>query len=293
MRRVGGIFFSFTVAVIAVGLLMPRGVCAREKTTVAVGTFADETDRNLSGKATDAVADRFVKLKYFRVLERSRIDQVMKEIAHQQTGLVNDSAVARIGEQLGAQVMVVGSVTGAGYNVERNQWKDSDGNVHVNLTAKANVSMSLRMVDVETGEVVFGRTLVGSASDTVRAGSQPKPADVLLAAAIQNAVRSLHRPIQKEFPLVGYVLKKEGKLIWVDFGSESGIEKGRGVIIYRVGEPLRHPKTGKIIAREKKEIAKDQVSKVGDGYCVINVSKKEAERVRVGDEVHAKPEWFY
>ena len=108
-----------------------------------------------------------------------------------------------------------------------------------------------------------------------------------------SAARSLHRPIQKEFPLIGYVLKKEGDLIWVDFGSDCGIEDGRGVKIFRVGETLRHPKTGKIIAREKKLIAKDQVSEVKESYCIINLGRREAERVKVGDEVHAKAEWFY
>lgn len=288
LRTVGGILTAALLLLIALSSI----ASAREKIVVAVVPFADETNKKLGGKATDVVTNTFVELKYFRVVERGRLDQLMREIAHQQTGFVDDKTAVQIGNQLGAQAIVLGSVSSAGYNVVQNQWKDDKGNVHISYTAKANVTLNVRIVQVETGEIVFAEAINGYASDTVSAGSQPQPEDVLIDKAVQNAAYNLYRPVQEKFPLTGYVIKIEGQIIWVDFGSSWGIKNFRKVTIYREGEPIVHPKTGKVIGRNREVIAKDRVSETMEEMCKVKLSKKEAERVQVGDVVVAEPEGF-
>lgn len=292
MKRSATGFWVIAVVAVMATLLTSMPAAAREKIVVGVASFSDESGKNLGGKATDAVINTFVELKYFRVVERNRIDQIMKEVAHQQTGMVDAAKAVEVGKQLGAQAMVVGSVSGAGYNIVKNEWKDDKGNIHVSYTAKGTVSLNVRIVDVETGEVIFAETITGNASDTVSAGSQPQGEGVLIDKAVLNAARLIFGPIQKKFPLTGYVLKVEGQEVWVDFGTSWGVGKARKVSIYREGEPIVHPKTGKVIGRNRQQIAVDHVSEAQEDMCKVKLSKKEAAAVKVGDMVEAEPQFW-
>jgi hypothetical protein len=271
---------------------------AREKIVIAVGQFSDTSGKSLSAAATDYVTSTFIKLKYFRVLERSRIDQVMREIAHSQTGFVDESAAAQVGKQLGAKAIVLGSVTAAKYSLEKGQCVtyDSKGNqVKVTcFTANASVTLNVRMVDVETSEVLFSETLGGSTSETYQGGSQPASETAMLDKALQGAAYKIYPHIQKAFPLVGTVVKKEDQWIWIDLGSDWGMNKGRGLIFYKEkGKEIRHPKTGEIVGYEREQVGEDHVSEVMETMCKAKVQKKEAERIEVGDTVVVKPQIFY
>jgi len=295
MRRNGITIAGFILMAMAVAVLSTASpAIARDKIIVAVGTFADESGKNLGAKASDAITNTFVKLKYFTIVERNRIDQVMREIAHQQTGFVDESTAIEIGKQLGAKVLVVGAVTSAGYNIEKTKYKDSQGIKRVVFNAHGKVGLNLRMVDVETGQVVFSQTINGTAvSDSFKRGSTPPSQSVMFDKAIQNAAHSFYGPIQKSFPLIGTVVKKDGKWIWIDFGSDWGVAWKRGLIFYRGGGAIRHPKTGEIIGYDREEVARDSVAEVMESMCKAKVSKKEAQKIKIGDTVIAKPEIFY
>ena len=102
-RRIRVVSLVVMTVILSVAFIASPAM-AREKTIVAVATFADETGKNVAGKATDAVTNTFVKLKYFNMVERNRIDQVMKEIAHQQTGYVDENTAIEVGKMLGSMI---------------------------------------------------------------------------------------------------------------------------------------------------------------------------------------------
>ena len=299
MKKSGLVVAVLLVIAMLVGVYsVASAEAAREKIVVAVGQFADNSGKNLGASATDYVTNTFIQLKYFKVLERSRIDQVMREIAHQQTGFVNESTAAKVGEQLGAKAIVLGSVTAPRYSLEKQQCSDFDNKGNMIkvpcLVANASVTLNVRMVNVETSEVFFSENLQGSTSETYKGTIQPASEASMLDKALQNAAHQVYPHIQKAFPLVGTVLKKEGQWIWVDLGSDWGVGKGRGLIFYKEkGKEIRHPKTGEIVGYEREEIAADHVSEVMEGMCKVKVQKKEAERIEVGDIVVAKPQIFY
>ncbi len=73
-----------------------------------------------------------VKTKQFRVVETDRVADVLREIGFQQTGVCTDNkCAARVGNQLGAQWMVTGSVGKVGYTY----------------------TVDVRMIDVESRQV--------------------------------------------------------------------------------------------------------------------------------------------
>lgn len=71
----------------------------------------------------------------FKVVERERIDRILKEITLSQSGLVDVHTAVKVGKILGATAMVMGSVTQLG----------------------ETIVVSARLVDVETGQIFLGQ----------------------------------------------------------------------------------------------------------------------------------------
>ena len=274
------------------------GAAGREKIAVGVATFSDQTRKHLAGPATDYVTETFVRLSYFRVLERSQMDQVLKELARQQSDLVDEKTAVELGRHLGAQATVVGSVSGAGYNVAKKSCTGYGPNgkeiVVTCLEAKATATLNVRMVKIETGEVMFSEVLTGSADKTYQPGSEPEPEAAMIDEALRKAAHDLYGPVQKAFPLTGTVVKKDGQEVWVDLGSDWGVKKGRGMIIRKVkGEEIKNPRTGELVGYTHPEVAHDSCSEVTPEMCRMKVSKKEAEKIKEGQIAEAKPEFWY
>jgi len=86
------------------------------------------------------LSDRFraelIQLKEYSVIERATMEEVLKEQGFQQSGCVTNECVVEIGELLGAQQMVAGSIgkLGTAYTV------------------------TARIIDIQTGEIINATT---------------------------------------------------------------------------------------------------------------------------------------
>lgn len=81
----------------------------------------------------DFFAFDFGKISSFTVVERDKIEFIMKEIELQKSGAVDKAAAVQVGKILGAKYMVFGSITQLDYN---------------------NARMVVRVVSVETSEII-------------------------------------------------------------------------------------------------------------------------------------------
>jgi len=108
--------------------------------TLAVMAFADAPGTPGSGaKVTGIVTNLLLDLD-MTVVERTRLEQVFREqVVQLQHG--DDGDALRVGKLVGAKAIVIGEVQ---------QWetREPDNSTHV--------SLSLRMIDVETGLLLFG-----------------------------------------------------------------------------------------------------------------------------------------
>ncbi len=108
--------------------------------TLAVMTFADAVGEPGSGaKVTGIVTNLFLDLD-MTVVERTRLEQVFREqVVQLQHG--DDGDALRVGKLVGAKAIVIGEVQ---------EWetREPDNSTHV--------SLSLRMIDVESGLLLFG-----------------------------------------------------------------------------------------------------------------------------------------
>ncbi|MGM0567827.1 MAG: CsgG/HfaB family protein [Elusimicrobiota bacterium] len=112
-----------------------------------------------------AIADEFVfQLLHrgVRVVERSRLESILREHNLWKSGDINSETIREMGQILGVDAIVMGTVTR--YNPDRKERiyiKDSEGRVREEIfMIDAEVGISARMVDTQSGEVIWASSYV-------------------------------------------------------------------------------------------------------------------------------------
>ena len=116
--------------------------------TMAVMEFEDASEAEGSGSRVAGMVTTLLLDLDVNVVERTELDEVFKEQVVQLKH-ADDAEVLKVGKLVGAQAIVVGEVQ---------QWERGDGD------QVSRVSLVLRMIDVETGVVLFNGE--GHGSDT-------------------------------------------------------------------------------------------------------------------------------
>jgi TolB-like protein len=106
-------------------------------TNIAVVDF---TGNNVSSGEVRALTDRLrielFNTKYFKVIEREMMEEILTEQGFQQTGCATDECMVRVGKLIGVEQIVGGSISKVG----------------------RTYSVSSRIVSVETGKILKGTT---------------------------------------------------------------------------------------------------------------------------------------
>lgn len=159
---------------------------------VNLGSVKKVVVMGFDGHGGDAVANKvmskLVESGRFEVFERAQVAKILKEHEMWMTGLVDEKSAAKIGKMLGAEALVIGSVDTykvsderttiqlpkvreKGYHYETKE--DRKGNkktekvidydwYKVNasaLTRRGNVSITFKVVNVESGQIVAAKNL--------------------------------------------------------------------------------------------------------------------------------------
>lgn len=84
----------------------------------------------------DLISAQMAAKKGFKLVERQRIEEILSEMKLGMTGMIDQNTAIQVGKMLGANVMVFGSFS----------------------TLGKKVLLTIRLVKVETGEIVGGVT---------------------------------------------------------------------------------------------------------------------------------------
>ncbi|MCK4241904.1 MAG: hypothetical protein KAX30_09805, partial [Candidatus Atribacteria bacterium] len=164
----------------------------------------------------------------------------------------------------------------------------------------ARVVMTIRIIDVTTGEILFSTVQEEESSKSGVSGVLPIPipggigfsheeaVDILSAVelicdkVVLNFVAKMDKKTVElsSAPLEGYVVKvvstSSGTItqVYINLGANSGIKVGDEIRIYREGEVILDPKTNEILDRELDLIAKARVMEVKDKTSITLITKK-------------------
>mgnify|MGYP001826105885 CR=1 FL=1 len=83
----------------------------------------------------------------------------------------------------------------------------------------------------------------------------------------------------------GIVVRVSGKKVFLDLGKESRIKEGMRCILFKDGEPLVHPITGKLIGPPAVELARAMILAVHEGYCEAEIQEVLSDGITTANKV--------
>jgi len=255
------------------------------------------SDSPLSQGATELMINALLETKHFRVFERAKLDAILQEQNFQHfPGLVDPTTAVKLGKMIGVDSIVTGSLTNVAFS-EGIGGKFGPFNFRKSYV---KVVMTIRLIDVQTGEILYSVIKEEKASKSSVSGVLPIPIPGGIgfskqeAVDILSAVQLICNEVALDFttkidkkniavssaPLEGYVVKVEstssGEIIrvYIKLGESSGIQVGDEIRIYREGEVILDPKTNEVLDRELDLIAQAKVMEVREEISIALVTTK-------------------
>jgi len=115
---------NFIIYLLAIFLLVNSvNLIGQTKKRVAVFAFEDKTDHRwhwwtgqpVGEGMADMLTTELVKSGKYQVIERQAIEKIMQEQQLGQTGMVTPQSAAQVGQLLGVELAIIGSVTEFGH----------------------------------------------------------------------------------------------------------------------------------------------------------------------------------
>lgn len=255
------------------------------------------SDSPLSMGATDLMINALLETKLFRVFERSKLDLLLQEQNFQNfSGLVDQTTAVKLGKMIGVDAILTGSLTNI---VFATGGRIKIGPLNIKKSS-VKVVMTIRIIDVTTGEILYSTVQEEKASKSAVSGVLPIPIPGGIgfshqeAVDVLSAVQLICEKVALDFstkidqknitvnlaPLEGYVVKvvstSSGGIIqvYINLGASSGIKVGEEIRIYREGEVILDPKTNEILDRELDILAQARIKTVKDKLSVALVTTK-------------------
>jgi curli biogenesis system outer membrane secretion channel CsgG len=256
------------------------------KMTVAVMDF--EGGDKLLGKVdvnlSEMLATALVRTNKFDMIERNKIEKVIAEQNFQMSGAVNDSSAVEVGKLVGAEAVVLGSVTSV------SQTKVDKFAYDV---LKTEIGVDVRVVSVTTGEIRLSESAVGTtenklittADGTIVNGAANDNSGYSTAA--RSAIDQVGKRIADLNVPIGFVVDIPSKdRITIDLGEDSGILPKSRFVVFRVLDEIVHPVTGKHLGWKKLILCEIEIESTEKSMSVGKiVDRASEEKAKPGDYV--------
>ena len=277
--------------IIAILVFSPAGFSAmaqdspQVKKRIAVFDFKDETDfgggwgryKTVGEGLSDMLTTELVQSGQYKVLEREELDGLLAEQDLGTQGIVTPESAAKLGQVLGVELAVVGSVTEFGY-------KDQGGDGAVKQIGlgyrnqAAVVGVDVRLINTSTSEIVAAEQVRKSKSvkglklntSKVKLDNRRGFDESMVGKAAREAVQRVTTLVNEnvgKIPWKAKVITLNSGSVYINAGATDGIKAGDQFFIYNEGESLVDPDTGLKLGSIETKIGKIKVvdPNIGDG----------------------------
>lgn len=266
------------VAAFVVSLAMAGAVMAADQTKprLAVLEFGHKALGAEWSRAGEAAQDMFitelVQSGKYSVVDRERLDALMREKNLSMSGDVDPRTAVQAGKLLGVEYILFGNVTEFGEETTKAQvgW-----GLGVDVKRKKFIgALDVRLVDTTTGEILWADKARKEESNVkvfvMGSGGgvdDRRMFDKVLLPCVQelaNKVAQLNLKTSASVKgrVAGKIAKVDGALIWINLGSAHGVAVGDTFEVYRQGEPIRDPDSGEILGADEELIGSLKVTTV-------------------------------
>ncbi len=239
------------------------------------------TNVDIGKGIVDLLVTGLVKDGTYSIIERKALDKIMAEQNFSNSNRADPTSAARIGKLLGVDAIIVGSITEFGNETKKTNLGGGGGNWHgIGLgnvghsNSKANVAITARIIDVDTGEILgvadgkgqsarASTSLLGGGGNwsgfggghadfgssdfqnTIIGEATKKAVDALTINLDGNSAKVGVRTITVE----GVVADVEGSQVILNVGGKAGIKVGDQFNVERVTREIKDPTTGAVLRR--------------------------------------------
>ncbi len=261
------------------------------KRKVAVIDFVNKTKYatgRLGNSASDIMVTELGKTDKFILIEREQLAKILKEQKLSMTGAIDAATAIQAGKLLGVDAMVTGSVSQFGVKSVTSEAIFSQSKKQV-----AEAVVDVRLIDVETGQILYTDSGKGIASTTTgtflgigKSGGYDETLEgEALRAAVVQFVRNIVSQINEK-PWSCHIAEVAGTSIYLDAGKESGLDLGQELTVFRLGKVIKSPSTGMVIGRIENEIGRVKVNKYFSANGAIAKVLSKNKTIKAGDLCH-------
>lgn len=151
MRNLVVIFLA--IAAVSCSSVSYKPLPHKDRLLVAVGEVENRTGNVMFNSAVAESVSNYIHSLHttqcFRVIERHRLNELLKEHRLSMTGLVDESQGRRIGKILGVDAILYLTLSSAKYNRDEQRAGSA-----VSIEEKLAITVDARLVAVETGEIL-------------------------------------------------------------------------------------------------------------------------------------------
>jgi curli biogenesis system outer membrane secretion channel CsgG len=159
--------------------------------------------------------DAIVNTKGVSVVERKRVDTLLQEVEFgQRSGLVDAEKAIKLGKQLGANRIVIGTIA----NISEETKKFKGYGIQTENTV-VSADLRVRMLEIQTGEVVYSKKVIGAVTYSKSTFGETKSSDRHFAA-VKAAVDEISKDDKFKSALRGEKPVTEAKQIVVEFAPK-------------------------------------------------------------------------
>ena len=251
-----------------------------------VGKFAAQYgDWDVGGGLAAQLTTALVECGQFVVVERAALADILREQEMAMEKLVSKESAAKVGQILGAQLLVKGSVTEFEQEAAGGGLKLGIGLPGIGLggganTVQAHVGIDLRLIDTSTGQVVRSVRSQGKASKTgVAVGIDVRnmsfggdafkntPLGIATREAIERAVRAVQEHMDR-VPWAGRVMDVVADKVYINAGRDANVKVGDVFQVTQVLRELIDPETGAVRGVIENRLGQVEVEAVEDNFAV-------------------------
>ena len=226
------------------------------ETQYAKGMFYDKNNDPLGKQTVDILSTKLAASNKFILLERQDLDKILAEI-----NLTNSTDYQKVG----ADYLIIGSITEFG--------RKNIGGVNAFSRTKTQVvqaGVSIRLVDVSTGQIIYSEEAKGEAETTdktvmglgKRTDYDATLSDKAISAAISKLVENIIINCMDR-PWKSYILSNDNNGILIAGGKSQGIQIGDVYEVVLKGRTVKNPQTGMNIELPGKVSGKVKVEFTG------------------------------
>lgn len=263
----------------------------------------------------DLLVTDLVKDGSYSIIERKALDKIMAEQNFSNSNRADPTSAAKLGKLLGVDAILVGSITEFGNETKKTNLGGGGGGWHGyglggfgHSNSKANVGITARLVNVDTGEIIAVAEGIGQSSrsstsmlggggnwhgfgaghadfgssdfqQTIIGEATKISVDKLTADLVSDSSKVGVRTIVVE----GLVAAVDGGQIVLNVGGRAGVKVGDQLEVLRVTKEIKDPSTGAVIRRLSTSVGMVKATDVDDASAVC--TSVSGSGFKVGDQV--------